>query len=96
MNRHVCSVALGMYGVPTVVAWADRPEDARALQDMGVLVVQPAMATALALEGALRFPAAFAMIANKEDEAELGEAIVCDAGLDGARLRRLTIPGVRC
>lgn len=93
VNRHVCSVALGQYGVPTVVAWADRAEDARALQDMGVLVVQPAMATALALEGALRFPAAFDMIANKEDEAELGEAIVCDAKLDGVRLRQLVIPG---
>ncbi|MBC7257712.1 MAG: cation:proton antiporter [Chloroflexi bacterium] len=93
VNWHVCSVALHVYGVPTVVAWADRAEDARALQDMGVLVVQPAMATALALEGALRFPSAFDLIANKEDEAELGESVICDAALDGVRLRHLTIPG---
>ncbi len=93
VNRHVCSVARSVYGVPTVVAWANRAEDAKTLQDMGVLVVQPAMATALALEGALRFPAAFDLISNKEDDAELGEAVVCDAGLDGMPLRRLTIPG---
>jgi len=93
VNHHVCSEALRVYGVPTVVAWADRAEDAQELRALGVLVVQPAMATAVALEGALRFPAAFDLIANKEDEAELGEATICDASLDGVSLRRLSVPG---
>ncbi len=93
MNRKVCEMASGQFGIPTVVARADRPDEVQVLQAMGVRVIQPAMATALALEGALRFPSAFDLLSDKEDEAEIGEATLCNPELDGLLMRRLALSG---
>jgi len=93
VNRKVCEMASGQFGIPTVVARADRPDEVQVLQAMGVRVIQPAMATALALEGALRFPSAFDLLSDKEDEAEIGEATLCNPELDGLLMRRLALSG---
>lgn len=57
--------------IPTVIARAGDVPVVRQLQQIGVQVVQPALATAFALEGALRFPAAFALLADQTDAIEV-------------------------
>lgn len=88
-----CRIARERFEIPTIIARADDPEQVRQLQDMGVRVVQPALATALALEGALRFPAAFTMLMNKTDDVELLDIPLGNRALDGMSLRRLRLPG---
>jgi Trk K+ transport system NAD-binding subunit len=57
---------------------------------MKVSVVQPAMAVALALKGALHFPAAFN---DKGDNVDLLDVPLENAALFGKPLRRFPLPG---
>jgi Trk K+ transport system NAD-binding subunit len=58
-----------------------------------VRVVQPQLATALALEGALHFPSAFDMLADQTDGVEIREGVLNNPPLDGRLLRRIQMPG---
>ena len=89
----VCRLAKDQFGIPTIVAHAREPSVDRALQQSGVQVVQPALASALALEGALLFPAAFAMLLDTTDETELVDAPIHSAHVVGKSLRRVRLPG---
>ncbi|HEY0601562.1 MAG TPA: cation:proton antiporter, partial [Herpetosiphonaceae bacterium] len=64
----VCRQARQRYGIPTVIARVDDPALVRQLAPLDVQVVQPAFATALALEGALHFPSAFALLMDQADD----------------------------
>jgi Trk K+ transport system NAD-binding subunit len=61
--------------------------------EQGIRVVQQQLATVLALEGAVHFPAAFDMLANPDDGVVVREAILRNALLDGLPLRRVRLPG---
>lgn len=89
----VCRLAQEHFSIPTIIARADDPEQVRQLQGLGVRVVQPAMATALALEGALRFPAAFNMLMDKTEDVDLLDIPLSNQALDGMSLRELRLPG---
>ena len=91
--RDVCLLSREHFQIPTVVADVVDMKMVPELLDMGVRVVQPAMATAMALEGALRFPTAFDMLINKEDDIELAETTLRNREYVGRPLRRIQLPG---
>jgi CPA2 family monovalent cation:H+ antiporter-2 len=63
------------------------------MKALGVRAVQPALATAMALEGALRFPATFDILAEHGDDVEIGEARVRNLRVAGRPLRQVRLPG---
>jgi Kef-type K+ transport system membrane component KefB/Trk K+ transport system NAD-binding subunit len=89
----VCRLATERFAIPDVIARADDPEQVRELQSFGVRVVQPVMATALGLEGALYFPAAFNMLTDKSGVVELLDVPLTNPLLAGRRLRSVRLPG---
>jgi Trk K+ transport system NAD-binding subunit len=89
----VCRLAQTRFQIPTVIARADDAGLAQQLQDLAVRVVQPAMATALALEGAFHFPAAFDMLLNKSDDVDVMDVSLRNPALDGRPLRQVRLPG---
>ncbi len=89
----VCRSARGHFQIPNVIARADDRQLVRELERMKVSVVQPAMAVALALEGALHFPAAFSVLMDKGDNVDVLDVPLENLRLDGRPLRRLRLPG---
>ena len=92
-NLAACRVVDETFGVPHRVALVGDPAIAARVNDEGTRVVQPQLATALALEGALHFPSAFDMLANHSDGVEVREGILNNPRLDGWPLRRIHLPG---
>ncbi len=90
---HVCRLARERFKIPSIVARADDPQLVQDLQVLDVKVVQPAMATAVAIEGALRFPSAFAMLVDKSDDVDLADVPLGNSALEGQPLRRVRLPG---
>jgi CPA2 family monovalent cation:H+ antiporter-2 len=93
INLAACRLAGETFGVPHRVALISDPNIAAQMNAHGTRVVQPQMATALALEGALHFPAAFDMLANHSDGVEIREGVLNNPPLDGRSLRRIQLPG---
>jgi Trk K+ transport system NAD-binding subunit len=89
----VCCLAQERYGVPVVIARAEEPALVQELKSSGVRVVQPTMATALALEGALHFPTAFSMLAEQSDDVEFLDVPLRNHTLAGRPLRQVRLPG---
>jgi Trk K+ transport system NAD-binding subunit len=88
------SVSLAQeYEVPSIIARSDDPKLATHLSSRGVRVVQPSMAVALALEGALHFPVAFDVLMDKGDDIELRDLPLKDSPLIGKPLRQVRLPG---
>ena len=88
-----CRQAREQFAIPSVVARADDPEQVRILQASNVQVVQPAMAMALGLEGALHFPAAFSTLIDKSDQFDLADAPLSNPELLDRPLRQFHLPG---
>jgi Trk K+ transport system NAD-binding subunit len=63
------------------------------LIELGVKVVQPALATAMALEGALRYPSAFDVLVHRAENVDVGEIGMTNRTLQGVPLRRIRLPG---
>jgi Kef-type K+ transport system membrane component KefB/Trk K+ transport system NAD-binding subunit len=80
-------------GVPSIIARSDDPRLALELTGQGVRVVQPAMAVALALEGALHFPVAFDVLMDQGDDVELRDVPLINSSLFGKTLRQIQLPG---
>lgn len=89
----VCTLAQQVFHVPQIVAHARRVGAADKLRALGVHVVQPFIALAVALEGALRFPTAFDVLVDQDDDVEVGEAILEKNRYDGMHVRQLRLPG---
>jgi Kef-type K+ transport system membrane component KefB len=70
----VCRLAGDRFGIPNRVAMVSDQTIAAQMNNQGVRVVQPQLATALALEGALHFPSAFDMLANPAGASRRHEA----------------------
>lgn len=88
-----CRLAGERFGIPNRVAMISDRNIAAQLADLGVRVVQPQLATALALEGALHFPAAFDMLTDHTDGVEIREGVLNNPPLDGRPLKRIQLPG---
>jgi Trk K+ transport system NAD-binding subunit len=92
-NLAACRLACEMFGVPHRVILVSDPAVAAQINGQGTRVVQPQLATALALEGALHFPAAFDMLANHTDGVEVREVVLNNPRLDRRPLQRIRLPG---
>ncbi len=88
-----CRRAGSDYAVPTLIARADDPQSVPQLQQLGVTVVQPALATVTALEGALHFPAAFGMLMGRQEGVDLLDVPLRNLTMAGLPLRRVRLPG---
>ena len=93
VRYQTCLLARRLFDIPLVVAREGSTEQMSELQALGVRVVQPALATVIALEGALRYPTAFDILVHQEDDVEVGEAVITNGRVTGIPLRRLTLPG---
>jgi Trk K+ transport system NAD-binding subunit len=92
-NLEICRVAQEDFGIPHRVALVTAPGVREMLVAEGTRVVQSQMATVLALEGALHFPAAFDMLADQADGVEVREGSLRNPRLHGQTLRRIKLPG---
>ncbi len=91
--RRVCQLAAKKFGVPNVVAWAEKAALADDLGQMGVRVIQPSMAAVLAVEGALHFPATFQLLTDLSGNMELAEVRLHNPRIAGRPLSRIRLPG---
>lgn len=89
----VCQMATERFRIPIVVSYTDDHGLMQKMKALGARVVQPALATAIALESALRYHAVFDMIANQSDGVELGEARVTNRSLQGMEVGDIRLPG---
>jgi Kef-type K+ transport system membrane component KefB/Trk K+ transport system NAD-binding subunit len=93
VDAATCRLAGERFGIPNRVAMVSDQDIAAQMNDQGVRVVQPQLATALALEGALHFPSAFDMLANHTDGVEIREGVLNNPPLNGRPLRGIELPG---
>ena len=93
LNLAVCRLAREEFNVPAIIARAEDPATIAELTKLNVNVVQPAMAVALALEGALHFPSAFGMMMNQEDNVTMVDITLHNPDLAGRPLRRIKVAG---
>lgn len=89
----VCRQARDPFAIPSVVARVSDRSIMRELRALDVYTVEPAMATALALEGALLFPASYTMMVNQYDNVDLLDVVLLNNTIIGQSLRSLRLPG---
>jgi Trk K+ transport system NAD-binding subunit len=92
-NVAACRIAQESFGVPKLIAQASSPGVADQLSTMGVRVVQPQLALALALEGALHFPTIFDILVDTADGVEVRETRLRNPEVIGELLRNIRLPG---
>ena len=93
-TMEVCSLARDLYEIPITISRIGDVALIPRLRDLGVRVVQPALATAMALEGALRYPTIFDLLIQKTNEdIDVTEVTVTNASLNHKSLRQLQLPG---
>jgi Trk K+ transport system NAD-binding subunit len=63
------------------------------LQEIGIKVVQPELATAMALEGAIRYPTAFDVLLHRTEDIAVTEVKVTNPQFTGTPLREIRLPG---
>lgn len=89
-----CRLAREEFKIPLIISRISDVELIPQLQEMGVKVVQPALATAMALEGALRYPSVFDLLAHQtEAHIEVSEVVVGNPSTVNRPLGQLRLPG---
>lgn len=89
----ICRLAKDEFGIPVIVSQSDDADVIEKMKESGVRVVRPSLATSVALEGALRYPAMFDMISQQTDRTKIGEATVLDSRFVGRAVNSLRFPG---
>lgn len=89
----VCQLGKEKYDIPLVISRIADVELIPDLQEKGVKVVQPELATAMALEGAIRYPTAFDVLVHQAENIEVSEVIVTNSEYIGTRLGEVRLPG---
>jgi Kef-type K+ transport system membrane component KefB len=89
----LCQQAREQFDIPLVICLIGEVELATRLRSMGVKVVQPALATAMALEGALFYPTVFDVLVHEAEGVEVGEVIMANPTLAGKKVREVRLPG---
>lgn len=93
-TMEVCKLARREFEIPLVISRIADVELIPQLQGIGVKVVQPALATAMALEGALRYPSVFDLLSHQtEAHIEVSEVVIGNREAVDTPLRRLRLPG---
>jgi len=89
----VCTLARQDFDIPLVISRISDVELIPKLQDLGVKIVQPALAIAIALEGAIRYPLAFDILLADTANVEVGEVRFNNPTLAGVPMRKIRLPG---
>ncbi len=90
----VCDMAVEGFHIPLVISRISDVELIPRLQARGVKIVQPALAIAMALEGALHYPSVFdLLIQQTSEDIDVSEVRVRNTRLAGSPLRRIRLPG---
>jgi CPA2 family monovalent cation:H+ antiporter-2 len=90
----ICRLAREAFHIPLVISRVSEVDLIPRLQSAGIKVVQPALATAMALEGALRYPGLFDVLTSQEgDDLDVMEVRLDNQQLAGLQLRQLRLPG---
>lgn len=89
----VCQLGTEKYNFPVIVSRIADAELIPYLQGIGVRVVQPELATAMALEGAILYPTIFDLLGHQVDDIEVVEISVTNQRLSGTRLGKIRLPG---
>jgi Kef-type K+ transport system membrane component KefB len=89
----VCQLGREKYAIPLVVSRINDVELIPALQEIGIKVVQPELAIAMALEGAFRYPTAFDVLVHQTDNIEVTEVIVMNPQFTRKSLGEIRLPG---
>ena len=89
----VCRLGKETYDIPLVVSKIADLELIPILQEMDIKVVQPELATAMVLEGAIHYPTVFDLLTHRIDDIEVTEVVVTNPLIAGKRLRELRLPG---
>jgi Kef-type K+ transport system membrane component KefB len=89
----VCQLAKQKYEIPLVISRIADVELIPDLQQVGIKVVQPELATAMALEGAIRYPTAFDVLLHQAEDIEVTELKLRNQKYAGARLAEIRLPG---
>jgi Trk K+ transport system NAD-binding subunit len=89
----VCQLGKGKYDIPLVVSRISDVELIPKLQEMGIKVIHPELATAMALEGAIRYPSAFDVLIHQAKDIEVAEIKVTNHRYSGSSLAQITLPG---
>lgn len=88
------TLASNTHDIPLIISRISEVELIPQLQVLGVKVVQPALATAMALEGALKFPSIFDLLLDQNpDNIDVSEVALNNSQLSGTALRQIRLPG---
>lgn len=88
------TLASNTHDIPLIISRISEVELIPQLQSLGVRVVQPALATAMALEGALKFPSIFDLLLDQNpDNIDVSEVALNNSQLSGTALRQIRLPG---
>lgn len=93
INQTACRLGQETFGIPNLIALANTSAAAARMNEQGIRVVQTQLATVLALEGALHFPASFDLLANADDGVIVRDVVLNNVLLAGLPLRRVRLPG---
>lgn len=88
-----CRVAKTKFNIPAIAARAEDRAQALALEALQIPAIQAVTATALALEGAIRFPGAFQVLTEPTRGVDLLDTPLTNRALAGQPLRRIRLPG---
>jgi Trk K+ transport system NAD-binding subunit len=89
----ICRLGKEKYDIPLIVTRISDVEIIPELQEMEVMVVQPELATAMALEGAIHYPTVFDLLAHQITDIEVTEIVVTNSRIAGKRLGEVRLPG---
>jgi Kef-type K+ transport system membrane component KefB/Trk K+ transport system NAD-binding subunit len=91
---NVCTIARETYHIPLVISRISDVELIPRLQRLGVKVVQPTLATVMAIEGALRYPMIFDLLMDRGD-GDIGvvELRIGNPSITDVPLRKMRLPG---
>lgn len=89
----VCQLGKEKFGIPLIVSRIADVELIPDLQEIGIKVVQPELATAMALEGAIRYPTAFDVLLHRTEDIAVTEVKVTNPQFTGTPLREIRLPG---
>jgi Trk K+ transport system NAD-binding subunit len=92
-NFKACRLGRDRFGIPNLIALPHDPDLAAQMSEQHIRVVQPQLATVLALEGAWHFPATFDILANPPDGVVVREGKLNNPRLHGRPLRHIRLPG---
>ncbi len=89
----VCRLGKENYEIPLVVSRISDVELISKLQEIDIKVVQPELATAMVLEGAIRYPTAFDVLVHQTEDIGVAEVRLTNPRYPGRCLSDINFPG---